>query len=269
MRPKNRRKSATFRPSRRGRRLGTRGIVALFSIFENDSQNRHEALRLEAGRIPAALVFAAVTGDAACGLAPDGASDFDLRAAHVLPTPSVLGLRVPAATVAHSAHRDGLDIEVLSQDIHRLALALVKKNGQVIEHVCSPLVVASSPAHEELATVALACACRHWSHHYLSHARLLRQAARTQQNFARALRVLRTGVHLMGTGEVVMDAARFKIERPAQPDAPEPENADSILGAAVRQLEEARDASPLPAVVTEEARERLNDWLVRTRLALG
>ena len=218
---------------------------------------------------PHRAVFWAVTGDAACGLAGTEPASFDLRGAHVTPVRGLLSLRPPPETAAHSAHHDGRDAELLTQDVGRLALALLKKNGQVIEHIESPWIVATSPAHEELRPLARACACRHWAHHYLGHAGLLRRAAPTRLNAARAERVLRTGLHLLETGRVEVRLKALGMAAPDVPDAPATGHDYLRLDELVARLGEARNQGPLPAVVPDAARAALDDWLVRTRITLG
>ena len=231
-------------------------------------------LAAEAGTLGPPLVFVALTGDAPGGIAPEPDAA-DLRAVHVTPIRELVGLRAPLETIAHTAHREGLDIEIASQDVKRFCLALLKKNGQVLEHVVSP-AVATSPAHEELREIAPRCASRHWASHYLSHARLLNNAERSLRNALRAARVLHTGRHLMRTGEVVLDlreladhAVRDALDRLAEaPDAPADEQ---VWAPRLRDwsdaLERARDESPLPAQPDASARRALDDWLVRTRFA--
>jgi len=231
-------------------------------------------LAAEAAAIDPRLVFCTQTGDAAWGM-PAARGEADLRAAHVLPVRAVVGLRGPRETVARTAHRDGLDIEVLSQDVKRLCLALLKKNGQVIEQIHSPLVVATSPAHEELRPLSLACAGRHWATHYRAHARMLRSLGGPLRNVVRAARVLRTGTRLFATGELVTDVAELADDALREALAAGPHGLDAPADQGTwaphlerwqAELEEAVRASPLPRAVPDDTRAALDDWLVRVRL---
>ena len=47
---------------------------------------------------------------------------------------------------------------------------LLKKNGYVLEQVFSPLVVHTTPEHDELKAIAQCCVTRHHSHHYFGFA---------------------------------------------------------------------------------------------------
>ena len=47
---------------------------------------------------------------------------------------------------------------------------MLKKNGYVLEQVLSPLVVHTTPEHEELKAIAADCVTKHHAHHYLGFA---------------------------------------------------------------------------------------------------
>src|SRR6185503_5294532 len=84
---------------------------------------------------------------------------------------------------------------------------LLKKNGYVLEQLYSPLVVHSTPAHEELKEIALGCITRHHSHHYFGFAEtewklFQKEQPRRVKPLLYVYRVLLTGIHLMRTGAV-------------------------------------------------------------------
>ena len=196
------------------------------------------------------FLYATVVGDRLHGFG----DDIDVRGAHVLPVRDVVGLRTPPESLAFTGHRDGLDFEFLSHDVKKLCLQLLKKNGQVLEHIFSPLVIHTTPEHEELKDIARGCMSRHMAHHYLSHARLLHERGRDR----RALRVLWTATHLMRAGEVESRVARLR-------ELLDTSNAD--IAHWVAAVEKARDTGPLPPAPSDETRARLDDWLVRVRVA--
>jgi predicted nucleotidyltransferase len=98
---------------------------------------------------PYPLLFATISGAHLYGF-PSPDSDFDLRGAHVLPLRSVLGLDARHETVEASRVIDGLDMDVVSHDVKKFFGLLLKKNGYVLEQLFSPLVVHTTPEHEEL-----------------------------------------------------------------------------------------------------------------------
>src|SRR5438552_12669086 len=84
---------------------------------------------------------------------------------------------------------------------------LHRTNGNVLEQVYSPLVVHTSPEHEELKAVARGCVTRHHSHHYLGFAETQwklfdKERPRRVKPLLYVYRVLLTGIHLMRTGVV-------------------------------------------------------------------
>ncbi|NJN14687.1 MAG: hypothetical protein HC813_03500, partial [Planctomycetes bacterium] len=94
-------------------------------------------LEAEIAARPERLLFAALAGDHLYGMeAAEG--DFDVRACHLLPASDLLGLRAPVESIACTVQREGLAYEYLSHDLKKFALLLLKKNGNVLEHICSP-----------------------------------------------------------------------------------------------------------------------------------
>ena len=236
---------------------------------------------------PFRFVFVTIVGEHLYGCAGED-SDYDLRGCHVLPAAQVLGLRAPPDTLAYTAHRDGLDLELLSNDLLRLALMLLKKNGNTLEHVFSPLVVLATPDHEELKDAARGCASTHMARHFASHAAMqwelaLERDPPTVKAVLFALRALLAGTHLMQTGETESNLARL-AERfgLAYLNDLVARRIGGGAGAAVRAeearflaaeyarlrdgLEEAARRSALPPLPGDAARDRLDALLVRLRL---
>ncbi len=210
-------------------------------------------LRAAVEAVPHRFLYATLAGDALSGLG-EADAEWDVRACHVLPARDLLGLREPPDHVAFTGTCGERSFEFLSLEVRRLFLSLLKKNGQVLEHLLSPLVVLTSPEHDELKEIARQCVSTHMAHHYLSHARMLAQvhAARGDElSRLRTSRVLLTGIHLMRTGEV---RTRFEDLPQAEPER------------LFAELEEAARKSPLPAAPPDLARQRLEDLLVRLRL---
>jgi len=209
-------------------------------------------LREEVEALPHRFLYATLAGDALAGLG-EADAEWDVRACHILPAREVLGLREPPDQVAFTGQCGERAFEFLSLEVRRLFLNLLKKNGQVLEQILSPLVLVTTPEHEELKAIAQECVCTHMAHHYLSHARMLAQvhAARGDElSRRRAARVLLTGIHLMRTGEV---ETRFENLAAADP------------GPLFARLEEAAHNSPLPAAPPDRSRRRLDDLLLRLR----
>ena len=95
------------------------------------------------------LVFATISGAHLYGF-PSPDSDYDLRGTHVLPVPEVVGLDVARETIEASGIHEGVEVDLVTHDLRKFMGLMLRKNGYVLEQLYSPLVVPTSPAHEEL-----------------------------------------------------------------------------------------------------------------------
>src|SRR5580692_12835804 len=114
---------------------------------------------------PYPLLFVTISGAHLYGV-PSPDSDYDLRGVHLLPLEDVVGLKTGQETVEKSGMHDGLEIDLVTHDARKFFGLLLKKNGYVLEQLYSPLVVHTTPDHEELKTIARSCITRHHRHHY-------------------------------------------------------------------------------------------------------
>src|SRR5207248_4348346 len=114
---------------------------------------------------PYPLLFATVSGAHLYGF-PSPDSDYDLRGAHILPAREVVGLHPVRETIESSADHGGLAVDLVTHDVRKFFALLLKRNGYVLEQLYSPLVVLTTPEHEELKAIARGCVTRHHSHHY-------------------------------------------------------------------------------------------------------
>src|SRR5213083_3141324 len=101
---------------------------------------------------PYPLLFATISGAHLYGF-PSPDSDFDLRGAHVLPLEKVIGLEIHDETVEDSRVIEGLEMDIVSHDVRKFFGLLLKKNGYVLEQLFSPLIVHTTPEHEELKAI--------------------------------------------------------------------------------------------------------------------
>src|ERR1044071_3967874 len=118
---------------------------------------------------PYPLVFATISGAHLYGF-PSPDSDYDLRGVHLLPLKDMVGLREGEETVEKSGIHDGLEIDLVTHDAKKFFTLMLRKNGYVMEQLLSPLVVHTTPEHEELKRIAGDCLTRHHAHHYLGFA---------------------------------------------------------------------------------------------------
>ena len=177
---------------------------------------------------PYPLLFATISGAHLYGF-PSPDSDFDLRAAHVLPLEKVVDLDVHDETVEDSRVIEGLEMDIVSHDVKKFFGLLLKKNGYVLEQLFSPLIVHTTPEHTELKEICrtkkfdtsplpplpgragegnqTGVITRHHSHHYFGFAETQwklfdKERPRRVKPLLYVYRVLLTGIHLMRTGKV-------------------------------------------------------------------
>jgi len=234
---------------------------------------------------PYRLLFVTVSGAHLYGF-PSPDSDYDLRGVHLLPLEDLLGLSAGRDTVEKAGVYDGLEIDLVTHDARKFFSLILKKNGYVLEQVLSPLVVHTTPEHDELRAIAADCITRHHAHHYLGFAetqwKLFQKADPPRvKPLLYVYRVLLTGIHLMRTGTVEPNLVRLNeiYQLPYIPDliarkigGPETgllEQADLRLHQQgyVRletELKQAYADSSLPEV--PRATAALSDLLVRLRL---
>lgn len=242
-------------------------------------------LRAIAAAHPRPLLFATVSGAHLYGFAsPD--SDYDLRGVHLLPAEEVVGLEHGPETLERASLEGGLDLDLVTHDAAKFFRLLLKKNGYVLEQLLSPLVVLTSPAHEELVALAPACITRHHAHHYQGFA--ARQWALFDKERPRRVkpllytyRVLLTGIHLMRSGRVeanlvplaaeaglpwIDDLVARKVGGREKETLPDDEIAFHVAEVVrlTALLADAATASRLPESPT--AGPALHDLLVRLRL---
>ncbi len=241
---------------------------------------------------PYPLLFATISGAHLYGF-PSPDSDFDLRGAHVLPVEKVIGLDVRDETLEDSRVIEGLEMDIVSHDVRKFFGLLLKKNGYVLEQLFSPLVVHSTPEHEELKSIAdgktgTGVITKHHSHHYFGFAETQwklfdKERPRRVKPLLYVYRVLLSGIHLMRTGKIEANLVTLNEEfrlpyipdlvarKSAGPEKSKLEDADVAFHESEYQrlrseLQVAHDASQLPELPSEEARVALNDLLLRVRL---
>jgi len=249
-----------------------------------------DALNSRVAAHPFPLLFATISGAHLYGF-PSPDSDFDLRGAHILPLPEVVGLAVNHETIEISSDPatdpDHLEFDIVSHDIKKFFALLLKKNGYVLEQLYSPLIVHTCPAHDELKAIAQGCITKHHSHHYLGFTETQwklfeKESPRRVKPLLYVYRVLLTGIHLMRTGVIeanlltlneefrlpyINDLVARKLAGPEQGTLPDGDFAfhQSERERLERLLREEHERSKLPEAPT--ATSAINDLLVCLRLS--
>jgi predicted nucleotidyltransferase len=243
----------------------------------------YDALRLYAQEnIPGTPLFVTVSGAHLYGF-PSPDSDVDLRGTFAAPLEQILSLDRPRETHESKDLVGGVEVEMVAHEAEKYLRLLVKPNGYVLEQILSPLVVLTSPAHEELKSLARAGLSRALYHHYAGFARgewrdyQKPGVGKTVKRLLYLHRVLMTGIVLLTEGVVEADlrrlSARFGLDLEPLLAMKTREQADVAgddavyargVGTLFERLDAARDDSPLPESVPN--RKDVNDFLVRLRL---
>jgi uncharacterized protein len=163
--------------------------------------------------------------------------------------------------------KSSIDLDWVAHDIRKFARLMTNHNGYVLEQLYSPLVVVTTPAHEELLRLGKGCITRPTVRHYQGFARgrrhRLAEPDPTVKHLLYAYRVLLTGIHLMQAGEVVANIqvlnARFRLSEVDDLVARKRTGAEkmaleerdhvqhgALLDRLERELQEAYEASKLP-----------------------
>lgn len=233
---------------------------------------------------PYPLLFATVSGAHLYGF-PSPDSDYDLRGVHILPVREVASLYDAEETVQTEKFIDGFELDLVTHDVAKFMKLLLKRNGYVLEQLLSPLVVHTTPQHEELKALAPACITRYHAHHYLGFSetewRLFeKESPRRVKPLLYVYRVLLTGIHLMRTGQIEANLVNLNemFQLPYIPDliarktggVEQSTLADDDMVLHQREftrltqmLEEAQAQSTLPDSTT--VKPALNDLLLRIR----
>ncbi|CAN1211929.1 DNA polymerase beta superfamily protein [Tumidithrix helvetica PCC 7403] len=236
---------------------------------------------------PYPLLFATISGAHLYGF-PSPDSDYDLRGVHILPIPEVIGLHMGQETIEVAELRADLELDLVTHDVKKFFGLLLKKNGYVLEQLYSPLIVHSTPEHEELKAIAASCITRHHSHHYLGFAQnqwqlFEKETRKRVKPLLYVYRVLLTGIHLMQTGRIeanlsilnqkfqlsyIPDLIAQKLEGGEKSDLVDAEiefyrqECDRLLA----DLEQAGQVSTLPESPDPTSKDALHDLLVRLRM---
>ena len=244
-----------------------------------------EKLKKIASEHPFPLIFATISGAHLYGF-PSRDSDYDLRGIHILPLKDVVGLEIGRETIQVEEIREDLELDLVTHDAKKFFTLMLRKNGYVLEQLFSPLIVQTSPEHEELKEIGKKCITRFHAHHYLGFAKtewklFQKENPPRVKPLLYIFRVLLTGIYLMQTGNIEANLVNlnetFKLpyipelidkkingtEKGNLPDA------DLIFYEKEYErlnthLEESMNTSNLPE--RPNAKEQLNDLLIRIRL---
>ncbi len=215
---------------------------------------------------------------------PSPDSDVDLKAVHVLPTHSFVGLSRPKLHKDRFEIIDGVEIDYTSNEIGPVLAGILEGNGNYLERILGSLQVITSPEHEELKPLVKATLSRRVFRHYAGFAKnQYRAAFKGEETSAKkvlyVLRTALTGTHLLNTGQLTVDvrqllgeyeleSANELIERKQSGEriALDPllrEHWEKELEQVLEALDQAGATTSLPG--EPEGVEALEEWLLNLR----
>jgi predicted nucleotidyltransferase len=231
------------------------------------------------------LVFATISGAHLYGF-PSPDSDYDLRGVHVFPMDELVGLDAPDDTIEITNFDDGIELDLVTHDLKKFILLMLRPNGYVLEQLLSPLVVHTTPEHAELKMLSDDCITHHHANHYLGFAhsqwKLFSKEEKPRvKPLLYVFRVVLTGIHLMKTGKIEANlntlneefalpylpeliARKQNSKEQATLDSTDLQFYESEFHRLLALLETAAAESKLPESAT--AKPALNDLLKRVRL---
>ncbi len=236
---------------------------------------------------PYPMLFVTISGAHLFGF-PSHDSDYDLRGVHILPVDDMLGLHGRKETIDRIWMKDNLEIDLVTHDVLPFFLLLLKKSGNIIERILSPLVMHTTPEHEELKAIVPKTLTVHHAHHYFGFSRKKWGEFSETKHTAKALlytyRTLLTGIHLMKTGEIESNLLNLNAvyQLPYIPDLIEAKLSGDEKGVLqeadiafhtreyeriTEMLRQAQAESHLPE--HPQGKEELNDLLIRIRRKYG
>lgn len=247
----------------------------------------NELLHQQIEKHPYPLFFATISGAHLYGF-PSPDSDYDLRGVYLLPLREVVGMFPLTETLDTSEIVEGVQIDFVAHDAKKFFELVLRKNGLVLENIFSPLVVHTTPEHEELKAIAQTCITKNHVHHYLGFARSQWELFNKNQPprvkpLLYVSRVLLTGIYLMQTGNIEANLLHLNthFNLPYVPELVERKltgeekstlnNADLAFHTReyerlYQQLETAYEQSHLPDDISISSKSALNGLLVRLRL---
>lgn len=145
------------------------------------------------------MIFTTISGAHLSGF-PSADSDYDLQEVHFLPLEQFVGLYSLEETIELSEVRENLQIDLVTHELKKFCLLLLKNNGYLLEQLYSPLIVHTTLEHQELKEIAVDCLTRHHSYHYMGFAKnqwqlLIKTNAPKAKPLLYLYRVLLTGIH--------------------------------------------------------------------------
>ena len=245
---------------------------------------REDIIRPYLEQHPWPMLFVTVSGAHLYGFdSPD--SDYDLRGAHFMPAKEIVGLTIPRETYEIMDLDAEVEMDLVTHDAKKFFGMILKKNGYVLEQIFSPIIIQTTPEHEELKAIAAKCITRFNHHHFKNFSKGQWQDLRktnkpTVKKLLYAYRPVLAGIHLMTEHVIesnintlnqrfglsyINELVQAKVQGTEKMEALDLDMDfhESELNRLLDQLEKESNRSALPE--HPAGRDELNDLLIRLR----
>ncbi len=155
------------------------------------------------------LVVVAVSGSHAYGY-PNACSPLELKGLHIEPTENLVGLKHPPKAYNWVGEFEGYRIDFSSKELGPGLKRLLKGDGSILERILAPRQMVKGDDLQYLQNITRGIICRRFFNYYRYFSRgVLREYEgnehRTVRHLLGSYRLALTGVHLLRTGEIVVD----------------------------------------------------------------
>ncbi|OQX21655.1 MAG: hypothetical protein BWK75_02775 [Candidatus Altiarchaeales archaeon A3] len=237
-------------------------------------------------------MFTTVSGSHSYGF-PSEDSDIDLRACYVENTINLFRLEKPKETIERKdnvnlkSNDKGLEIDFVSFEVVKFLLLMLKGNGTVFEQLYSPIIVVTSKYHDELKALGKLAITKKIYYHYSGFGNNKLNEAR-KENFSNVkvnlylFRTLMTGINILETGEInqnltelnkkfklpvigTLIALKKKEEKRKINTCKISVEVEKEAVKLQRILDEAYKSSNLKDDISEEYKEKFNEFLIKVR----
>ena len=204
-----------------------------------------------ASEIPGRLLLGGITGSHHYGFAsPD--SDLDIKAIHLAPTESMLGLTAHEDAFERLEEFEGVECDLTSNEVGQALRLLLRGNGNMLERILCPYQLVDGPEVDALQGLARGALSRRFHDHYAGFFRAMRKDfERSERPSAKqvlyAYRVALTGIQLLRTGKLEADLSVLA----------EPYGFSEIL-AVLHQKRAGEERAPLASDAVPLFRERFH-----------
>jgi hypothetical protein len=225
-------------------------------------------------------VFFTVSGAHLYGF-PSKDSDFDLRGVHVIDTKELFHFSKPDETIEIKAKLSEKEMDLVSHELEKFLTLVLSANGNMLEQLHSPIVIATSKEHEELKKLARNAVCKKLYQHYKgmayqNYSRYIQEGIVTVKKYLYVLRSLMAGIYVLQEGKIEADITKlnkkFKFseidelirkKKQEKIQMKREERLESLIRSLFEQLDYAHKTSKLPDDVQNS--EEFDKFLLEVR----